>query len=104
MILPKDIEMVTQKIIELEKPQKVYLFGSYARGEAKEGSDLDLLIIKETDIPKPQRNRAIRKELAKMPFGKDIIIYTPDEFNRWLEVPSSFCAIVRNEGKLLYES
>jgi predicted nucleotidyltransferase len=102
MIAEKDIQEIKNIIIKAEAPEKIIIFGSCARGEVRP-SDLDILIIKQTDVPSPQRSRKLRKILAKQPFPKDILVFTPEEFNRWIDIPSSFNSIVRREGKVIYE-
>ncbi|MDO9542779.1 MAG: nucleotidyltransferase domain-containing protein [Kiritimatiellia bacterium] len=103
MIAEKNIQEVKNIIIEAEEPEKIIIFGSCARGAIKQGSDLDILVIKKTELPSPQRSRKLRKLLSDQPFPKDILVLTPDEFNRWTDIPFSFNSTVRREGKTIYE-
>jgi len=88
--------------IKTYEPEKVILFGSYARREADEQSDLDLVVIKRTD--KRFLERLI--EMAKIvgpDFGKvDILVYTPEEFRFMRESGNPFIENVLKEGKVLY--
>ena len=97
------VEEIKNKIIEKISPLKIILFGSFACGEQKENSDLDLLIIKESSISRPKRAGEIRLLLSKYIFGKDILVYTPEEIEEWKNVPEAFITTVINEGKVLYE-
>ncbi|MFW6282300.1 MAG: nucleotidyltransferase domain-containing protein, partial [bacterium] len=63
MIPEKKINEVVNRIVSNVHPDKVILFGSYAEGNAGEDSDLDILVIKEMDIPRHKRSREIRKFL-----------------------------------------
>lgn len=92
-------DLIAQKI----SPVKIILFGSLAKGDEKEGSDLDLLIIKESSLPRHKRAKEIRLLLSKYIFGKDILVYTPDEIEEWKDVPDAFITTVMKEGKVLYE-
>jgi len=103
MISQEIINEIRDKIIEMEKPQKIILFGSYAKGTANEKSDLDLLIIEETDLIPPKRAFKLRWELAGYPFDTDLIVKTPKEFNKWQDISISFNATIKREGKVLYE-
>ena len=59
MITRKQIEQVVNAIVTGCHPQKVILFGSYAHGVPTHESDIDLLVIKDDNIPKIQRNRVL---------------------------------------------
>jgi len=97
------IAEITRKIIDQVHPDKVVLFGSFARGDYKETSDLDLLVIKESPLPRYKRAKDIRLLLRKYMFPKDILVYTPEEVKEWEDVPMSFITTAMREGKLLYE-
>ncbi|HAQ19430.1 MAG TPA: nucleotidyltransferase domain-containing protein [Prolixibacteraceae bacterium] len=85
-------------------PEKIILFGSYATGNPDENSDLDLFIIKETNLPRPERTIQVRKMLfgAKIPI--DLIVYTPKEIEESKENKFSFVHEVLNTGKTLYSN
>jgi len=55
MIGEDKISEIVNKIAFGYNPEKIILFGSYAAGNPSEDSDLDLFVIKETDLPRPQR-------------------------------------------------
>ncbi len=103
MISEKTINEIKDKIVAMENPQKIILFGSYAKGLATEKSDLDLMVIKETDIFVAERGSKLKWDLAYYPFETDLLIKTPKEFNKWQEVDISFNATVQREGRILYE-
>lgn len=96
------LKAVTQKIVEKFQPEKVILFGSRATGEAQAGSDVDLLIIKDTD----QSTREIAKEIDgaifPRPFPIDLIVYTPQQFKQAQEEGDFFILEVLNKGKVVY--
>jgi predicted nucleotidyltransferase len=104
MISNEIIKELTLIIIESEKPDKIILFGSYAKGTANDESDLDLLVVKDSDLPRPFRGKETRKKLARYVFPKDILFYTPQEVNDYKNVSTSFIAEVLETGKVLYES
>ncbi len=55
MITPEQIQSVVEVLVDHFEPDKIVLFGSYADGTATEQSDIDLLVIKDTDLPKSRR-------------------------------------------------
>lgn len=105
MILANDLEKLKLKIVNIIQPERIILFGSYAKGTYSEDSDLDLLVvIKESNEPRYKRARKIRKTiwgLVNVP--KDILVYTEEELDRWKDVPMSFVSNIITEGKLIYE-
>ena len=96
------LETITARIAEAIQPQKIILFGSWARGERSPHSDIDLLIIQESTLPRPQRYAQVRRLFWGMGIPMDILVYTPEEFARFQSVPGSFTHTVAREGKVLY--
>jgi predicted nucleotidyltransferase len=97
------LDEIVQKILVVTQPEKIILFGSYARGDATEESDLDLLIIQESNLPRHKRSTPIRLVLMDIFMSKDIVVYTPEEVEEWKSASMSFIATVLREGKILYE-
>ena len=78
----------------------VILFGSYARGEVTEHSDVDLMIISESDLPRFKRGRELYKLIKPYPFGMDLVVYTPEELEKGKLSEVSFVSTVLHEGKI----
>jgi len=104
----KVINKAVDYIKEVTSPEKVYLFGSYARGNPNENSDLDFFIIKETNLPKPKRVLSLyalgKTKRIGVPIGIDFIIYTPKEFEEKKNDRNSLVGEVIRNGVLLYDS
>jgi predicted nucleotidyltransferase len=96
------LEDIVARITEAIHPQKIILFGSWARGERGPHSDIDLLIIQESSLPRPQRYALVRRLFWGMRLPMDILVYTPEEFARYQSVPGSFTHTVAHQGKVLY--
>ncbi|OHB67748.1 MAG: hypothetical protein A2V70_05935 [Planctomycetes bacterium RBG_13_63_9] len=99
----RQIEQVAVRLGQAAEAQRVVLFGSHARGEADETSDVDLLIVAESELPRFKRSRELYKLLRPYPFAMDLIVYTPQEIERGKRSPISFVSTVLREGKTLYE-
>lgn len=97
------LHSVIDAILKAGSPQKIVLFGSHARGNARADSDLDLLIIEESDLPRYQRSARYLRALIGLYPEKDIIVWTPDEIREWGNVPNAFINTVLKEGKAIYE-
>ena len=96
------LEQVIERICKAGSPQRIILFGSRARGEARPDSDLDLLIIEESDLPRHQRSPRYYHALAGLFPAKDLLVYTPAEVEDWADVPNAFITTALREGKVLY--
>ena len=86
------------------QPEQIILFGSRARGDAREFSDIDLIVIKETATPYRERFRESRDYLPEMlGVDVDVIVYTPEEVEQKIEARSPFLAAVFTDGVVLYD-
>jgi predicted nucleotidyltransferase len=102
MIHSEDIRRVAARIGEAVDAEEVILFGSHARGDARETSDVDFLVIAESDLPRFKRARALHTMFRPYPFAMDILVYTPEEVHRGVQDPLSFVSTVLREGKTVY--
>jgi predicted nucleotidyltransferase len=102
MVAFNEIEEVARKIGEQTKAEAVVLFGSHARGQAGANSDVDLLVIAESDLPRHKRSRQLHLMFKPYPFAMDILVYTPEEVEAEREFKPSFISRVLREGKRLY--
>jgi uncharacterized protein len=103
MIAKDKIAEIIKKIAIGYNPDKIILFGSYAIGNSNDDSDLDLFIIKDSDLPRPQRTAQVRKMLYGSMIPMDLIVYTPEEIEESKGNKFSFVFKVLNTGKTLYE-
>jgi predicted nucleotidyltransferase len=97
------LQMIVSRIVETCHPQKIILFGSLARGQSTAHSDIDILVIQESTLPRPQRYAQIRRLFWGLGIPLDILVYTPEEFARFQSVTGSFAHTVSHQGKVLYE-
>jgi predicted nucleotidyltransferase len=103
MIDSNKIKEVVSRIATKFNPEKIILFGSHANGTPNNDSDLDLLIVQETDLPMHQRGFDIRMSLRSTMIPMDILIYTKDEFNSEKDNNFSFLNSAMKNSKVLYE-
>lgn len=103
MISRDEIDKVAKDIAETVHAERIILFGSYANGHADENSDVDLLVVAESDQPRYRRSREFYKRFRPHRFAFDIVIYTPKEMNQSSRTPVSFVSQVMREGKIIYD-
>lgn len=86
------------------KPEKIILFGSYAWGKPAASSDVDVLIIKKTKQHHFKRIPEARKYLFDIDRPFDVLVLTPREVQRRLDLGDFFIEKIINRGKILYEA
>jgi len=97
------LQEVVKRIVESVDPEKIILFGSYAYGEPHEGSDLDILVVMNSDLPRYKRSVPIYQALAGLLIPKDVLVYTPEEIEAWKDVPQAFITTILKKGRVIYE-
>ncbi len=101
----KELDKLSKQIIEKYRPEKIVLFGSLAEGNLREGSDIDLLVIKESDKDYWERAEEIAGILGdvRLDVPKDVLNITPKELRHRLSVNDCFMGKIINKGKVIYE-
>ena len=103
MITENKISEIVKKIVSGYNPEKIILFGSYAIGKASDNSDIDIFIVKDSKLPRPERTIQLRRMLFGSQVPMDLIVYTPNEVESEKDEKYSFVYEVLNSGKTLYE-
>jgi uncharacterized protein len=97
------LDTIVSRIVEQFDPLRVILFGSHARGTACPDSDVDLLVVIDHVDDKRSVTVQMRRALADLPIGKDIVVTTPEEIRRRGHLVGSILRSALREGKELYE-
>lgn len=104
MITEETLKQAAQRLADNFHPKKIILFGSQAKGMADKHSDVDLLVI--CSIKGNRRNLmvAMDRALRGLGFARDIVVLTPEEFERDRYIPGTVARPAWQEGKVIYES
>jgi uncharacterized protein len=98
----KDIRRIIERIVALEDPERIYLFGSYGKGNAHEGSDVDLLIVAPSTLPRLHRGKAVKAALSAFPCRFDLLFFTQQELADEMRDAYSFISLIMASGQLVY--
>jgi uncharacterized protein len=94
---------ITERIVNASQPEKIILFGSFARGDFDPDSDLDLLVvISGVDRPRTESTR-LRGVLRGLLVPVDIVVVTPEQLEELGEIPGMIYRTALREGKVVYE-
>jgi len=97
---------ITRRLVEYYRPERIYLFGSVARGDDGSDSDLDFCVVVPDDAPAELlRGGGIYTILRGMGYPKDVVPWRSSDFDaRATHVRTSLPATIVREGRLLYDS
>ena len=102
MLIQELINQIVKTIVTGYEPKKIILFGSYAYGNPTKDSDIDLLVIKDDDLPKVHRNRIVRSYLKNFLFPIDVIVKSSQEFEMFKDIKGTVVYMANKYGKVLY--
>lgn len=101
------IQEMVNTIVDEVDPESVILFGSRARSDAKEESDVDFVVVESLPfgLDRDRRTEETRlwRALAGYPVSKDVLVYSSDEVDYWRDSLNNVLARALREGRVLYE-
>lgn len=101
---PAKVQLALQRLIEAARPRKLYVFGSYARGESGPDSDLDVLVVVDDSVTAPRRESLrLRQALRGIHMPVDVLVVTESFFNAHRDSPGLIYREVIDTGRLVYE-
>ncbi|RJP20563.1 MAG: nucleotidyltransferase domain-containing protein [Candidatus Abyssobacteria bacterium SURF_5] len=104
-ITPEKVELAVRKIIEVVRPLKIILFGSYVRGAVTINSDLDILIITDDDVQDPRKESVrIRRALRGISMPMDILVVSRTQWEQLKDQPGMIYREALRKGEVVYES
>jgi predicted nucleotidyltransferase len=104
MINDETLLAIKQRLVDAFHPDRIIIFGSQARGTADARSDVDILVICRFGGKRRQLMVEMDRALWGLNLARDIIVLTPEEFERDRHIPGTIARPAWREGKVLYES
>ena len=102
MISDEVTSQIRQRLVNAFNPEKIILFGSQARGTADERSDVDLLVICSFVGKRRHLMLEMDRAMDDIDYAFDILILTPEEFQRDRRIPGTIGRYAQQEGRVLY--
>jgi predicted nucleotidyltransferase len=101
------IDRMVQAIVDEVDPEQVILFGSRGRGDERQDSDVDLVVVEAAPFgPKRSRHKEMVRlyhAVAGFPVAADVLVYSRDDVDYWRDSLNHVLARALREGKVLYE-
>lgn len=98
------ISEITQRIVEAVHPNRIILFGSRARGDARQDSDIDLFVEWETPESRLDRYMKVLSLFHGRRWSMDLIVMTPEEVRERRNVRHSIVPVIEREGRILFDA
>ncbi len=102
MISEKAIREAITRLVQKAMPEQIFLFGSYARGDFRDTSDLDFLVIKREVKSRRKETVALYDAVRSMRIPVDILLISQATFDKWADVPSTVIHKAVTEGRQCY--
>lgn len=103
MLMKPEIDRIIERIVARTQPQKIIIFGSYAKGTATIKSDLDILVVKDTELPMINRAADLLTNFHNALIPVDVHIYTTEEVEEYAKEPFSFINTILKSGNIVFE-
>jgi predicted nucleotidyltransferase len=97
------LKEAVRRIAEAFQPERIILFGSFVRGQATQDSDLDILIVVRVEGSCREKANEIDLALADRTVPMDLIVVTPEQFERQKNSPGTIVGEAAREGTVIYE-
>ncbi|MCQ2085281.1 MAG: nucleotidyltransferase domain-containing protein [archaeon] len=102
MVFEDKLKEFVERISQGLNPKAIFVFGSVAKGTATEDSDLDLMVVLDTDMSYYERTLAVRKCIGVTTIPIDILAFTPAEIEEGKTKKGSIISEVLNTGRVIY--
>jgi predicted nucleotidyltransferase len=98
------VARLTQLLVEAAHPRLLILFGSHARGDAREDSDVDVMVVEERPADRLMEMVRLNRLLRGLEVAVDLLVVSEEKFNHWRDTPGNVYFEASSEGRVLYEA
>ena len=100
--LSSELDRFVEVVVPVLQPERIIVFGSYANGQVHEWSDLDLVVVAETELPFFERLKQVIL-LTRSNVGMDVLVYTPSEWEHLRDERLFIREEITKKGRVVYE-
>jgi len=105
MLQPDQLEHAARRLAAVASgPATVIVFGSYARGDATESSDLDLVVVEPELLDKAAEYLRLKAAVGRIGVGVDLLLFSRPDFERRSQVPGTLPYWAKKEGRVLHDA
>ena len=104
MVTQDGIERAVKILVAEAKPERIILFGSYARGDAREDSDVDFLVVEDKTSDRAAEMVRLRRSLRPLRIPVDVLVFSRVDIERWGGMPGTILHRALQEGKVLHDA
>lgn len=105
LVTPEKVELAVRRIIEVGRPRKIILFGSFVRGEIDVNSDIDILVVAGDEIEFPRKESVrLRRALRGISMPMDILVVPWAQWEELKDRPGLIYREALKEGRVVYEA
>lgn len=105
MLQPEQLVQAAQRVANAASlPATVIVFGSYARGDATEASDLDLVVVQPELVDKGAEYLRLKAAVGRLGVGVDLLLFARRDFERRSQVPGTVPYWAKKEGRILHDA
>ena len=102
MISQRTIQEAVELLRKAANPVRIILFGSYARGDMNETSDLDFLVVEKEIKARRMETVHLRDVLSPLRIPVDVLVVSEKSYNEWKDAPGTVIYEAAIEGKVVY--
>ena len=103
--LPEEtVARLKNALVEAARPKRIILFGSQARGEASDDSDVDVMVVEENPSDRLAEMVRLNRALRSLSIAVDLLVVSEEKFSYWRDTPGNVYFEAATEGRVLYEA
>jgi len=98
------VDRITGVLLRAARPKRIILFGSWARGDAAQDSDFDVMVVEDNPANRFAEMVRLNRLLRPLNVAVDLLVVSEEKFQYWRDTPGNVYYEAASEGKVLHEA